>query len=611
LAGCEVSDGKRKEIDISPGGYKKAWLFGMNIFKRIDMKIVFSILAALAVCGFSVAFALSVYIAGASKSLVLQLYPISAENIETKAQFYVAKDDCDSFILSIRKVVEAKFGVSYVHFINKESVYAATTDDAKMGKGYDGDLAFAGMEKGARNVHWIDRTTLEVGFPLFVQVSEYLPEEPAGGILIGFNLDTVEKSLLGVRNITIAIIAIFSLLIAAVIVVEVRLIVARPLAALVRNLESLAKNEGDLTNMLPIRTRDEIGILSVNFNAFLGTLGAMIKKMKGTIEGMALFGRTLAASTIQSSAAFEEIRANTESIMKSTVSLDNEIMGSGTMIGDVRRSIDIIADRIATLTSNVNDSTMAVRRMIDSIQGVIRTSEEGLKVADSLQNLSAKGVQAIDDTIVLNKEVAGSANSIVEITEVIDQIASKTNILAMNAAIEAAHAGEYGKGFSVVADEIRKLAEDTAANSKEIASSLKLMVEQIGASERSATTTGAAFKTINENVENVVAGMVGIRKSMETLSESGEGIDRMLAGLVALSSDVRNSSGEMRTGIADIDEVIGKLSNVSKETKNGMEEITVGIGEINSAILDISAAGTENVEKVESCEALLRKFKVH
>jgi methyl-accepting chemotaxis protein len=466
------------------------------------------------------------------------------------------------------------------------------------------------MAKEARNVRWIDGATFEVGFPLFIQVSEYVPEEPAGGLIIGFNLGTVEKSLSGVRNVTIIVIAIFSLLIAAVIVFDVRLIVVRPLAALILNLQALAKNEGDLTSMLPVRTRDEIGTLSGSFNDFLGSLAAMIKKMKSTIEGMTLFGRTLAASTIQSSAAFEEIRANTESIKNTTVALDEEISGSGLMIGEMRRSIELIADRIETLNTKVNDSSTDVRGMIDSIQGVIQTSEEGLKVADSLQDLSAKGVQAIDDTILLNKKVAGSANVIVQITEVIDQIASKTNILAMNAAIEASHAGEYGKGFSVVADEIRTLAEDTAANSKEIASSLRSMAEQIGASEHSAAATGAAFQAINENVEEVVAGMVGIRKSMGTLASGSEGIDRTLSGLVTLSSDVRKSSGEMRTGIAKIDAVINKLSEVSRETKNGMEEITIGIGEVDAAIHDISEAGAENVEKVESCEALLRKFKV-
>lgn len=582
----------------------------MRIFWRIDTKIVFSILIALAVCGLAVTIALSIYVTGASRSLVLHLYPISAENIETKAKFFIAKDDRDSFILSIRKIVEDKFGVSYVHYIDKETKYAVTTDDLKSGSSYEGTMAFAGMEKGAREVRWIDSTSFEVGFPLFIQVSEYVPEELAGGIIIGFNLSTVEKSFAGVRNVTIIVIAFFSLLIAVVIVFDVRLIVVRPLLTLIRNLQSLAKNEGDLTILLPVRTRDEIGTLSGSFNDFLGTLGAMIKKMKSTIEGMTLFGRTLAASTIQSSAAFEEIRANTESIKNITIVLDDEIMGSGVMIGEMRRSIDLIAERIETLNSNVNDSSDDVKGMIESIQGVIRTSEGGLKVADALQDLSAKGVQAIDDTILLNKKVADSANFIVEITEVIDQIASKTNILAMNAAIEAAHAGDYGKGFSVVADEIRKLAEDTAANSKEIASSLKLMAEQIEASERSAAETGAVFKAINENVEEVVAGMVGIRNSMGVLSTGGEGIDRTFSGLVTLSSDVRESSGEMRTGIANIDAVIHKLSEVSRETKNGMEEITLGIGEINAAIHDISEAGNENVEKVESCEALLRKFKV-
>jgi len=582
----------------------------MRLFKRIDTKIVLTIMVALAVCGIAVTIALSLYIAGASKSLVMQLYPISAENIETKAKLFIAKEDYDSFVLSIRKIVEDKFGVAYIHYVDKEAKYAASTDDLVAGTAYGGSLAFAEMEKGARDTRWLDGHTFEVAFPLFVQVSEYVPEEQAGGIVIGFNLDTVKTSLDGVRNVSLGIIAIFSLIIAILIVLDVRVIVARPLVALVDNLESLAKNEGDLTKMLPVRSSDEIGILSGNFNAFLGSLGSMIKKMKGTIEGMVQFGRTLSASTIESSAAFEQIRANTESIKNNTVALDREVVDSGTMIGEVRTSIDRISDRIATLNSNVKDSSVSVQDMLKSIEGVIETSESGLKISETLQTLAAKGVQAIDETIALNRDVAGSANVIVEITEVIDQIASKTNILAMNAAIEAAHAGEFGKSFSVVADEIRKLAEDTVANSSVISSSLKQMAEQIGASERSSAATGTAFKEINENVREVVAGMAGIRESMRGLSANGSDIDDTLAGLVRLSADVQDSSGEIKKGIANIDSVFKKLSEVSRETKNGMEEITTGIEEINVAIHNISVAGTENVEKVESCEVLLRKFKV-
>jgi len=371
-------------------------------------------MVALAVCGIAVTASLSMYIAGASKSLVIQLYPISAENIETKAKLYIAKEDFDSFVLSIRKIVEDKFGVAYIHYIDKESKYAATTDDLMAGTTYDGPLVFAEMENGARDTRWLDGHTFEAAFPLFVQVSEYVPEEQAGGLVIGFNLDTVKASLDGVRNVSISIIALFSLIIAVVIVLDVRVIVARPLGALIRNLESLSKNEGDLTKMLPVRSKDEIGVLSGNFNDFLGSLGSMIKKMKGTIEGMVQFGRTLSASTIESSAAFEQIRANTESIKNNTVALDREVVDSGVMIGEVRISVDRISDRIATLNSNVNDSSTSVQDMLRSIEGVITTSEDGLAISETLQTLAAKGVQAIDETITIRPEprsrMAGNAH---------------------------------------------------------------------------------------------------------------------------------------------------------------------------------------------------------
>jgi methyl-accepting chemotaxis protein len=583
----------------------------MRFLKRIETKIVLSILLVLCICVIAISVAFSLYIKGVSKTLVMKLYPVTVENIETKAKVYIGKGDIDSFILSIRKIIDEKLDVAYVHYIDKGNNYIASTDDSKAGTTYDGPLSFGELQPGERKVTWIDDATFEVAAPLFIQISEYVPEEWGGAIVMGFTLNTVKTSLDGIRNVTVFVIALFSLLIAIIVVFQVRAIVVRPIVGLIQNLEALSKNEGDLTKMLPVKTEDEIGILSKSFNGFMKTLGILIKKIKGAIANSADIGRTLAASTIQSSTAFEEIRANTENIKNSTVALDSGVMSSSERIGEVRVAIEKIGELIVSLTSNVNRSSTAVQGMIASIQGVAQTAESKLKVVDSLQDLAVKGSEAIDQTISINREVAESANIIIEITEVIEQIASKTNILAMNAAIEAAHAGEYGKGFSVVADEIRKLAEDTSSNSKGITLSLHQMAEHIGESERSSALTGDVFKEINKNIKDVVNGMLEIRDAMVGLSDGGNQIDRSLSSLVDISTNVQDSSGEIRQGIASIDAVIQKLADVARETRNGMEEITTGIDEINSAIHDISEAGTRNIENVVGCETLVQKFTVN
>lgn len=578
--------------------------------KRIDAKIVFSILFALAVCVAAIWLTLSLYVGSASKSLVMKLYPITAENIETKAKLYVGRNDLDSFTLAVRKIVEETPDVVYIHYVDASGIYAVTTDDSKMGAAYEGALPLADLEAGAKHVAWLDDENFEAALPLFIQISEYVPEERGGAMIIGFSLASVKASLVSIRNVVMLVIGIFSLLIAALIVLEVRAIVVRPIVGLSRSLESLANNEGDLTERLPVKSEDEIGHLSQTFNGFLGALAALIKKIKGAIVTTTEVGRTIAASSIQSSTAFEEIRANTENIKNSSVALDREITASGERIGEVRGSVERIAGLIATLTANVTLSSEAVQRMIASIQDVTGTSEDGLKVVSSLQELAKKGVQAIDDTIAINKEVTDSANVIIEITEVIDQIASKTNILAMNAAIEAAHAGEFGKGFSVVADEIRKLAEDTASNSKEIALSLTKMASHIGESERSSSFTGDVFREINDNIVEAASGMLKIRDEMVVLSGGGTQIDRSLSSLVDISTNVQSSSGEIHHGIASIEAVLQKLSNVSRETKNGMEEITTGINEINISIHAVSEAGMKNMDNAADCELLLSKFNV-
>lgn len=212
-------------------------------------------------------------------------------------------------------------------------------------------------------------------------------------------------------------------------------------------------------------------------------------------------------------------------------------------------------------------------------------------------------------TMIIITKVTESANVIMGMIEVINNIASQTNLLAINAAIEAAHAGERGKGFNVVASEIRKLAESTAVNSKDISSSLKNVISYIHESEETTDRTKKSFSNIVDKINRVSGGMLEMKEGMGELAANSGQIMISLKEIIETTTNVRESSVKMNEEIAKITESLDRLENISFETKAGMQEIELGINEVFIESEEVSKSGMENERNISELEVLVSQFR--
>jgi len=196
---------------------------------------------------------------------------------------------------------------------------------------------------------------------------------------------------------------------------------------------------------------------------------------------------------------------------------------------------------------------------------------------------------------------------LLEINSVMQNIASQTNLLSMNAAIEAAHAGEAGKGFAVVADEIRKLAESSGEQSKTIGNVLKKIKESIDKITKSTETVSTRFESIDSGVRTVADMEGNILNAME---EQGDRQGSGGASLTEITKQVKTGSEEMLEGSQEVIKESQNLEKVTQEITGGMNEMATGADQVNVAVHNVNDMAAKNRESIDSLIKEVSRFKV-
>jgi methyl-accepting chemotaxis protein len=227
-----------------------------------------------------------------------------------------------------------------------------------------------------------------------------------------------------------------------------------------------------------------------------------------------------------------------------------------------------------------------------------------------LAGASEIGRSGLQEVAADIQEIARESEGLLEINAVMENIASQTNLLSMNAAIEAAHAGEAGKGFAVVADEIRKLAESSGEQSKTISTVLKKIKDSIDKITKSTDGVLGKFEAIDTGVKTVSDQEENIRNAME---EQGAGSQQLLEAIGQLNDItqlVKNGSTEMLEGTREVIQEGKNLEMVTQEITSGMNEMAAGADQINTAVNEVNNISGKNKQNIDILVQEVSKFKV-
>ena len=466
-----------------------------------------------------------------------------------------------------------------------------------------------------KNAEQGQSTTLETEIGGLPYIAHYFPVTDANGKFLTtlfvakpFSVATnLTEMIFGTLSI---VIVVFTVIIIMVLIIAISKLIKTPVKRVTDAIYNLSSGEADLTMRLPINGNNEFTTLSEGVNKFIELLYVIIKDLANANDELRAASLELGTNAQQAASATAEIMANIESVRRQSQNQSGAVDNTSNVLNSQSKNVEKLGDLITSQNANIAESSVAIEEMLGNISSVTNSVR---KMSDNFKTLNVTvedGKNKLSNVDQKINQIAEQSNMLIQANQMISQIASQTNLLAMNAAIEAAHAGEAGKGFSVVADEIRKLAENSSTQSKVISSELK----SISASIKDVVTLShdsyTAFGDIVNHLDTTDIILREINGAMEEQEVASKQVFDSLGSMKDEAVQVNEKSESMSDGIRAVVKDMDNVLQISTTILGSMDEMAAGAQQIGTSTQGVSNLAVKTKENIDLMNDQINRFKI-
>ena len=394
----------------------------------------------------------------------------------------------------------------------------------------------------------------------------------------------------------------------AAILVFMRRSVLKPVLESAGAFDSLG--QGNLKQRMNITSQNEIGDMAREFNRGLENLKNLITVIKKNSAFLNTVGMELATNINQTTASISRMSKAISEVNQSTQTQASSVTKTASTMEEIIRTIKSLNESIEDQSSSIIQSSSSIEEMIANISNITKMLDSNNEFVQSLNEKTNSGKEAVVKVNTVVAKISEQSNTLLEASNVIQSIAGQTNLLAMNAAIEAAHAGDSGRGFAVVADEIRKLAEESNTQGKQISKSLKesiaiikdLVVSGKVAEQALSETSGLASQ-IAEQESHIAVSM----------NEQSDGNKEVLTALKEINNAtelVRSGSKEMLAGSETVAKEMYNLNDLTATVSNYMTEMASSTEQMDASIVNVNKLTEKTKFAIKHLNDEAQKFQV-
>ena len=369
-------------------------------------------------------------------------------------------------------------------------------------------------------------------------------------------------------------------------------------------------NNGDLTCRININMIDDFGVLISSVNTLIEKLSSMVKDLQSETHAVTESAGVISKSARYATGAIGVMNHSLQHIDENSKKQDELVAVTGENLEMLADSIDTVKLHVTQQTEAVQSISTAISKMTDSISSVAHTAKQAQEVSQGLSERSDIGNAAVEHAVSTMKEIQIVSAEVRKLLKVIQGIASQTNLLSMNAAIEAAHAGEFGAGFAVVADEVRSLASSSSSSARDIQVKIKEMMEKTTAGVEAITSAGTAFQGIRDNVIENAALVKNIYDAMIAQNQGAADTKQAADELVEAIHAIRDLAEEETEGAMKLRESMDAVVAASKSTMSAVQESLEATANMKMTVEKVDSSAAGNVDSVEKIHNHVEQFIV-